>query len=260
MLAEMFGNAARRRCGARAGSGGGCKRGAGLGWSRNLYAVSLVLGFGCGLAELCALRSVLVMESTVAMRVEDSSHWLGGPGLPRGNREKLMEAHHPSTPSSSNPGYPHRHEIAGISRRFLLASAFPFLQPQTQEILPRRPISDVCERENSSRSGCRRRRGSRQRPTWPRSRRSWRTRPSVSRTRTRARTCRSTSSLFTRRSSPSLTRPRPRPRQGGALRSNPAGILLRLIRLLCSSDVSFLFCGCGCAEEERGGEGAREGA
>jgi hypothetical protein len=87
MLAEVFGNAAR----GRAGSGGGCKRGAGLGWPRNLYAVGLVLGFGCGLAGLRALRSVLIMESTVAMRGEDGSHWLGGPGLLRGIRGKLMD-------------------------------------------------------------------------------------------------------------------------------------------------------------------------
>jgi hypothetical protein len=143
------------------------------------------------------------------------------------------------------------------------SSSSPAPNPRTPpSLLPsfRRPVLDVRERESRSRSGCRRRRGSRRRPTWPRSRRSWRTRRSGSRTRTRARTCRSTSSPCTRRSSPSPTRPRPPPRQGIALRSNPSLALLHLIRLLCSYDVSFLLCGWGCAEEEGGREGAREGA
>jgi hypothetical protein len=54
---ERCAEAVMRRCGARAGSGGGCKREEGLGWCRNLYTVGLVLGFGCGLP---ALRSVRV--------------------------------------------------------------------------------------------------------------------------------------------------------------------------------------------------------
>jgi hypothetical protein len=129
-----------RRCGARAGSGGGCKREEGLGWCRNLYTVGLVLGFGCGLPALRSVRVDGVYGRDEDRKQFERVRWTwsathrqrkayGCLSHVVSNKNRRAVAHKPILKPLWRPSIHFGHEIS-ISRNFLLAcaSTFPFLQ------------------------------------------------------------------------------------------------------------------------------------